>query len=68
MIGLLTSIFGMRKAFMQVGSSGSGSPSELSGQISTVLGASALGLLVSGFLILVVIGSLIRYFTLPKEV
>jgi hypothetical protein len=66
MIGLVGTVFGMRKAFGELGSSGIGGPAALSGHIGEVLVYTASGLIISVVAFIVLVGALIRFFTLPK--
>lgn len=68
MIGLVGTVFGMTKAFGDLSASGGGiaDPAALSDHISTVLVSTAAGLVVSVIAFIVLVGVLIRFFTLPK--
>jgi hypothetical protein len=68
MIGLVGTVIGMTKAFGDLSASESGvsDPKALSGHISTVLVSTAAGLVVSVIAFIVLVGVLIRFFTLPK--
>jgi biopolymer transport protein ExbB len=66
MIGLVGTVFGMRKAFGELGSSGIGDPAALSGHIGEVLVYTACGFIISVVAFIVLVGALIRFFTLPK--
>jgi ABC-type Fe3+ transport system permease subunit len=68
MIGLVGTGFGITKAFgdLSVKESGISDPKALSGHISTVLVYTAAGLVVSVSAFIVLVGVLIRFFTLPK--
>ena len=65
-IGLIGTIFNMRGAFFALGTSGIGDPAELSRHIGEVLVYTATGLVISVIFVIVLIGVLIRFFTLPK--
>ena len=68
MIGLVGSVFGMTKAFGELSANESGisDPKALSDHISTALFSTAAGLAVSVIAFIVLVGVLIRFFTLPK--
>ena len=68
MIGLVGTVIGMTKAFGTLSASESGisNPKALSDHISTVLVSTAAGLIISAIALIVLIGVLIRFFTLPK--
>jgi len=68
MIGLVGTVIGMTKAFGDLSASDNGisSPKALSDHISTVLVSTAAGLIISVIAFIVLIGVLIRFFTLPK--
>ena len=68
MIGLVGTVFGMTNAFGELSANGSGigDPKALSNHISTVLVSTAAGLVVSVIAFIVLVGVLIRFFTLPK--
>jgi hypothetical protein len=68
MIGLVGTVFGMMRAFGDLSASESGisDPEALSGHISTALVSTAAGLVVSVIAFIVLVGVLIRFFTLPK--
>jgi len=68
MIGLVGTVIGMTKAFGDLSASENGisNPKALSDNISTVLVSTAAGLIFSVIALIVLIGVLIRFFTLPK--
>lgn len=65
-VGVAGTVSGMRKAFGGLSDSGIGDPAALSSHISSVLVYTAAGLAVSVIALVVLIGALIRFFTLPK--
>jgi biopolymer transport protein ExbB/TolQ len=67
-IGVVCTVIGMRKAFGQLsaGGGGSGDTGVLSDSISMVLRSTAYGFVISTIAFIVLVGVLIRFFTLPK--
>ena len=66
MFGLIGTVVGMVGAFGELSKTGEADPEALAGDISVSLLTTALGLVVSVIAFLVLIGVLIRFFTLPK--
>jgi len=68
MFGLIGTVVGMVGAFGELSKTGEADPEALAGGISVSLLTTAWGLAVSVIAFLVLIGVLIRFFTLPKAV
>jgi flagellar motor component MotA len=68
MVGLVGTVFGMRRAFGELSTSGAGDTAALSEGISVALLSTAWGMAVSVVAFIVLIGVIIRFFTLPKVV
>jgi biopolymer transport protein ExbB len=66
MFGLIGTVVGMVGAFGELSKTGEADPEALAGDISVSLLTTAWGLVVSVIAFLVLIGVLIRFFTLPK--
>lgn len=66
MIGLVGIVFGVKKAFGEIGSSGIGDPAALSAYIGEMLVYTATGFVISVAPFMVLVGALIRFYTLPK--
>lgn len=66
MLGLLGTFLGMVSAFGEVSKTGESDPGTLAGGVSVALLMTAWGLAVSAIALMVLIGVLIRFFTLPK--
>ena len=66
MFGLIGTVVGMVGAFGELSKSGEADPEALAGDISVSLLTTAWGLVVSVIAFVVLIGVLIRFFTLPK--
>lgn len=66
-IGVVCTVIGMRKAFGQLSASGgSDDTGALSDSISMVLRSTAYGFVISTIAFIVLVGVLIRFFTLPE--
>jgi MotA/TolQ/ExbB proton channel family len=66
MFGLVGTVVGMVGAFGELSKTGEADPEALAGDISVALLTTMWGLVVSAIALLVLIGVLIRFFTLPK--
>ncbi|MBK1884028.1 MotA/TolQ/ExbB proton channel family protein [Luteolibacter pohnpeiensis] len=66
MLGLAGTVIGMLGAFGELSETGEADPEALAGDISVSLLTTAWGLVVSVIALLILIGVLIRFFTLPK--
>ena len=66
LFGLAGTVFGMVGAFGELSESGEADPEAVAGDISVALLTTMWGLVISGIAFLVLIGVLIRFFTLPK--
>lgn len=66
MFGLAGTVFGMVGAFDELAETGEAESAELAGHISIALLTTMWGLIVSVVAFVVLIGILIRFFTLPK--
>lgn len=64
--GLIGTVVGMVGAFEELSNAGEADPEALAGDISVSLLSTAWGLVVSVISFLVLVGALIRLFTLPK--
>lgn len=66
MFGLIGTVVGMVGAFGELSKNGEADPDALAGDVSVALQTTAWGLVVSVIAFIVLIGVLIRFFTLPK--
>ena len=67
LFGLLGTIFGMIRAFGELSETGEADPEALASNISVGLLTTAGGLSISVLALFILIGVLIRFFTLPKD-
>ena len=68
MFGLIGTVFGMVRAFDDVSKTGETDHEAMAGNISVSLLSTAWGLVVSVIAFIILIGVLVRFFTLPKVV
>jgi biopolymer transport protein ExbB/TolQ len=68
MFGLIGTVFGMVRAFDDLSKTGETNHEAMAGNISVSMQSTALGLVVSVIAFIVLIGVLVRFFTLPKAV
>jgi biopolymer transport protein ExbB/TolQ len=68
MFGLIGTVFGMVRAFGDLSQNGKTDQEAMAWNVSLSLQSTALGLVLSLVALLVLIGVLIRFFTLPKVV